>query len=115
MMKTIRRDRILQDMKEFQQEFGGRYGILSSGLFGSLARDAASEDSDIDMAVRLKEPNLVTFSRIRPVLRKGLNFVMNRSFSLVCNLLVHSFRTSCSGGPAYEPLLQPPSYEILKG
>lgn len=64
-MQTVDKERVLQDLKEFRQEFGGRYGILSLGLFGSLARDAASEDSDIDIVVRLKAPNLFTLARIR--------------------------------------------------
>ena len=72
-METIRKENVLQDLKRFQREFGPRYGILSLGLFGSLARDAASEDSDIDIVVRLKEPNLFTLSRIRIELEERLH------------------------------------------
>lgn len=73
MVKTIRKENVLRDLKQFQQEFGGRYGILSLGLFGSLARDTASDDSDIDIVVYLKEPNLFTLSRIRIELEERLH------------------------------------------
>lgn len=72
-MKTIRKETVLQDLKQFQREFGTRYGILSLGLFGSVARDSALEDSDIDIVVRLKEPNLFTLSRIRIELEERLH------------------------------------------
>ncbi len=55
----------LQILGEFQQEYGIRYGILSLGLFGSTAKGIASENSDVDVVVSLKEPNLFTLSRIR--------------------------------------------------
>ncbi|MCU0858353.1 MAG: nucleotidyltransferase domain-containing protein [Pontiellaceae bacterium] len=60
-------------LKQFQGEFGLRYGILSLGIFGSLAREASSEASDVDVVVRLKEPNLFTLSRIRIELEERLN------------------------------------------
>jgi predicted nucleotidyltransferase len=63
----------LRILKQFQKEFGLRYGILSLGIFGSLARDASSEASDVDVVVRLKEPNLFTLSRIRIELEERLN------------------------------------------
>jgi len=72
-MEAVRKENVLQDLKRFQQEFGNRYGILSLGLFGSLARDAAVEDSDIDIVIRLKVPNLFTLSRIRIELEERLH------------------------------------------
>jgi len=63
----------LQILGEFQQEHGIRYGILSLGLFGSTAKDAASENSDVDVVVSLKEPNLFTLSRIRMELEERLH------------------------------------------
>lgn len=72
-MQAIKKESVLRDLKQFQQEFGSRYGILSLGLFGSLARDAASENSDIDVVVRLEEPNLFTLSRIRIELEERLH------------------------------------------
>jgi uncharacterized protein len=72
-MEAVRKENVLQDLKRFRREFGNQYGILSLGLFGSLARGAAVEDSDIDIVIRLKEPNLFTLSRIRIELEEQLH------------------------------------------
>ena len=63
----------LQILGKFQQEFGSRYGILSLGLFGSTAKDCATDESDVDVVVSLKEPNLFTLSRIRIDLEERLH------------------------------------------
>ena len=63
----------LQTLRQFQQEFGSRYGILTLGLFGSTARDCATEESDVDVVISLKEPNLFTLSRIRIDLEERLH------------------------------------------
>ena len=63
----------LKTLAQFQQEFGSRYGILSLGLFGSTARDCATEESDVDVVISLEEPNLFTLSRIRIDLEERLH------------------------------------------
>ena len=63
----------LQALRQFQQEFGSRYGILSLGLFGSTARDEATDGSDVDVVISLREPNLFTLSRIRLELEEQLH------------------------------------------
>ena len=67
------RNAALQALRKFQQEFGNRYGIVSLGIFGSTARNCASEESDVDVVVSLKEPNLFTLSRIRIELEERLH------------------------------------------
>ena len=67
------RNTALQILRNFQQEFGSRYGILSLGLFGSTAKDCATDESDVDVVISLKEPNLFTLSRIRIDLEERLN------------------------------------------
>lgn len=44
----------LRDNKELLQK---KYSVTKIGLFGSYARDEATEDSDIDIAVELNSPN----------------------------------------------------------
>lgn len=63
----------LEALQQFQQENGSRYGILSLGLFGSTARDAATESSDVDVVISLKKPNLLTLSKIRLELEEQLH------------------------------------------
>lgn len=67
------RNTALQTLRQFQQDFGSRYGILSLGLFGSIARDEATDESDVDVVISLREPNLFTLSRIRLELEEQLH------------------------------------------
>ena len=67
------RNAALQALRKFQQEFGNRYGIVSLGIFGSTAKDCASEESDVDIVISLSEPNLFTLSRIRIELEEQLH------------------------------------------
>lgn len=69
----MNKNAILRALKQYQEEYGSRYGILSLGLFGSIARDEATEESDVDVVVSLKEPNLFTLSRIRIDLEEQLH------------------------------------------
>ena len=51
------RDSILAILRDFKQNFAEKYGILEIGVFGSIARDEAREDSDIDICIRTKTPD----------------------------------------------------------
>ena len=44
---------ILDYLKNHYQEFQEKYNIEQIGLFGSYARDEATEDSDIDIFVKM--------------------------------------------------------------
>ncbi len=44
---------ILNYLKDHYQELHDKYSIEQIGLFGSYARDEASEDSDIDIFVKM--------------------------------------------------------------
>ena len=52
----MKRDDVLIKLKEQRQELTERYGIASLFLFGSVARDEARPDSDIDLLVEFKQP-----------------------------------------------------------
>lgn len=45
------KDEILSFLRTHKQEMSEKFGIASIGLFGSYVRQAAREDSDIDIAV----------------------------------------------------------------
>ena len=49
-------------LQRFKQEYGDEYGIVRMGIFGSVARDEHTEDSDVDVLV--EAPVLSLFSRI---------------------------------------------------
>lgn len=51
------KDETLAILREFKREHGDEYGIVEIGLFGSIARDAAVETSDVDVCVKTQTPN----------------------------------------------------------
>ena len=51
------RSEIIQTLKKFKKQHGDEYGILSLGIFGSVARDQAKKDSDLDVVVKMKTPD----------------------------------------------------------
>lgn len=51
------RDAVLSILRDFKREFADELGILAIGIFGSVARDTASVESDPDICVKTKTPN----------------------------------------------------------
>ena len=49
-------------LQRFKQEHGSEYGITRIGIFGSVARNEHTEESDVDVLV--EAPELDMFSRI---------------------------------------------------
>ncbi len=47
----MRKDEVLKLLTEHKPELMRRFGIIDLALFGSTARDEASEDSDVDVMV----------------------------------------------------------------
>ena len=70
-MKT--KDEIIAILQNFKEEFGKRYGIEKLGLFGSVARGEQKEDSDIDICVKLQEPDYFTRMEIKESLEERFN------------------------------------------
>ena len=50
----ISRTQALDKLRRFKAEKGPNYGIVSLGLFGSLARNQQTEQSDIDVVVETR-------------------------------------------------------------
>ena len=53
----MNRDEILRILREFKRDYAAKYGILELGVFGSVARDTAGEQSDVDICVKTETPN----------------------------------------------------------
>ena len=66
-MKT--KDEIIAILRNFKEEFGERYGIEKLGLFGSVARGEQKEDSDIDICVKLQDPDYFIRMEITAIMR----------------------------------------------
>ena len=72
MSKKIDRSNILNYLKEHYSEFKNKYHVEKIGLFGSYARDEASENSDIDIFVKMK-PSLFDMVAIKEQIENDLN------------------------------------------
>jgi uncharacterized protein len=57
-MTAPRRSKVLDILGRCKADFADRYGITSLGVFGSVARDDAGEDSDVDVVYETTTPNL---------------------------------------------------------
>jgi predicted nucleotidyltransferase len=53
---TMKHDDVLSKLVTHNQDLAGQYGIDTLYLFGSVARDGAREDSDVDLLVEFKYP-----------------------------------------------------------
>jgi len=53
----VTKENILEFLKENKELLKKQYSVTKIGLFGSYARDEATEESDIDIAVELNTTN----------------------------------------------------------
>ena len=64
---------VLQDCIEklsaFKREFGRQYGITKLGIYGSVARQENTEDSDIDIVVEVEKPTLSLMYELKEMLK----------------------------------------------
>ena len=49
----MRRDAALKVLREHKTELEARYGVTRLGIFGSVARDEAADESDVDVVVEM--------------------------------------------------------------
>ena len=54
----ITKDIILNYLKQYKQKHLDDYGIKNIGIFGSIAREENTKNSDIDIVVEFSKPNL---------------------------------------------------------
>ncbi len=59
------RREIVEILRDYKKEFAKQYGILDIGVFGSVARDDAAEDSDVDVVLRISKPDLFMLAGIK--------------------------------------------------
>lgn len=68
----MRRDEALAILAAHQEELKG-YKVKSLAIFGSVARDEARQDSDVDLLVEFEKPiGLFTFVRLQRYLEEIL-------------------------------------------
>ncbi len=72
----LTRDKILTFLASYKKDKGAQLGIKEIGIFGSFARNDATEKSDVDVYIKLEKSNLFLLSRIRIELQELLgNYV----------------------------------------
>jgi hypothetical protein len=68
---------VLQDCIEklsaFKHDFGRQFGITKLGIFGSVARQENTEDSDIDIVVEVEKPTLSLMYELKEMLKSIFN------------------------------------------
>lgn len=52
----MKRDEVMRILLAHRTELHQQYGVSSLGLFGSVARDEAGPDSDVDLLVEFDRP-----------------------------------------------------------
>jgi predicted nucleotidyltransferase len=67
------RKEILNKLNIFKAGNEKQYGMISLGLFGSVARNTSDETSDVDVVVKLKKQDLFNIIGIKQDLEEILN------------------------------------------
>jgi len=71
-MKSSRKD-ILASLKNLKKEVAKEYSVKTIGVFGSVARNEQTGQSDIDLLVEFSKPvGFVTFMRLENFLSERL-------------------------------------------
>jgi len=63
---------VLNYLSKHFQEFHNKYNVEKIGLFGSYARDEATQDSDIDIFVQM-HPKLLDMIAIKQLIEEDLH------------------------------------------
>lgn len=61
----MNKEKILSILRQFKQEYAQDYHLLSLGVFGSVARDEADPESDVDIVFETDHPNLFRTSSMK--------------------------------------------------
>ena len=64
---------ILKTLKEFKEQQSEKYGILVLGVFGSVARDQAGKNSDVDIFLQTKTADPFNIVHIKEALEERLH------------------------------------------
>ena len=74
-----KREDYLEILRRFKDEHGAEYGIISIGLFGSVARDEHTEESDVDVLVEAEEMSIYT----RMGIKEKLEIMMKNEVDVI--------------------------------
>ena len=66
----LTRDDVLKILRDNKERFAEKYGVTKLGLFGSFARNEATEESDADVCVEMP-PNFFSVEAVREELESS--------------------------------------------
>ena len=69
----MNREQVLQRLSDYKKKYSEHYGIVALGVFGSTARGDAGRQSDVDIVVRLRKPELFLLAGLKDDLEKVLH------------------------------------------
>lgn len=61
----MEREKIISILCDYKRDHAHKYGILAIGVFGSVARGQAGENSDVDICIKLEKPDPFALVHIR--------------------------------------------------
>ena len=67
----LTREDILQFLRDNKERFADQYGVTKIGLFGSFARNEATEESDVDVCVEMP-PHFFCVAAVREEIETSL-------------------------------------------
>ena len=68
--KTLQDNATARLRRKYLSTKADAYGITKIGIFGSVARSEQTEDSDVDVCVEMKKPDLFTMVHIKEELQE---------------------------------------------
>ena len=61
----MKREKALDILRQYKEDNLDKYGILTMGIFGSVARNEANNRSDVDVCIQTKVPNMFNIIHIK--------------------------------------------------
>lgn len=71
--EVLDRSKVLEVLRQLKPILKEKYGVSRLGVFGSVARDEATETSDVDVVMEMEQPNLFMRVHIKEELEEALD------------------------------------------
>ena len=69
----MKKEELIDILRNYKNERANYYGIMTIGIFSSTARGDAHQESDVDIVLRIREPDLFMLVGIKEELEERLH------------------------------------------